>query len=382
MDGKKSAGDENEHIMQINAWAYLDGKLDAAIYREDSRMDCTLWLYKGVEYHIYTLAGAGEITPPVYESEIKDLLLYMDNENDLSGKRLASYSCGRAGYTPHDGALLCIQMERMSAGIQLCIVPGGTVASFHMERGSLNGAPAGVFAFGGQQENDCPESCSYSIDEKDMEILNDGGVIQLGCLEKTDSEPMEICLQGRFSINEFSEDRSSCYTREHDMQLRIPIAGPLFRNHFYRITVSYSDYGWVSDTGHYTVGDVVSDGSHSVSFCNAEGRSLSSAELPPEETVSAYFMVYPPSLDGIAIESNIPFSSLNLFPCGSPVHCGKGIYRIDYENHYGSRVSDRYFTLRISDPAHGISSSCEYLLKAAESHIDDYISKDNESIIY
>ena len=406
-------------IHTICVWAYLDGKLDAEIFRQNkdgswkdrdgNKADLSLRLYKNRQYHIYALANMGEQEWKAYidEASLSEMEYSVTSYADLFSNGLPMCSDGAVRvFSENSGRnSIGIPLVRLVAKWTLTFAAGVnssstlTVRSVRLKNAASSVHPFARSKASGTIDGDCEKDLSVSIsgsgkstaqffvlenmqgtaggilseEQKTAENLAKGGLNPELCTF------IEIEGEHRYTDRPSSE---SVYTLDREMRYcyflgdGTPGNCDLKRNTDYTSRFEFTDFGWTVDTYRTDVSQTLEDGTCYVTFCNAEGspsdrRTISATAA--NDTISIYYKVVPDNLETI-VRADVQDSHLRLLSSRNKV--GDNLYRDIYANDYASRTGTTEMNFTISNAQKGISASAHYTFLDHEAELEVVSSKD------
>lgn len=387
-------------IHSICIWAYLDGKLDAEIFRRKTNgiwkdrngndADLSLRLYRNRQYHIYALANMGEQDwkSRIYESSLPDMEYSVASYSELFSKglpmcsdralRFFSGSSGESG--------MRIQLVRLVAKWTMTFAASETSSSSLVVRNiRLKNAPSSVHPFtaskaSGTIDGDCETDLSVCIESSGKRMVQffvlenlQGTAEGILSEEQKTAENLakgglnpELCtfieIEGEHKYSD-RPSSSSVYTLRREMKYSFflgdgtPGNCDLKRNTDYTSRFEFTDFGWTVDSYRTDASQTLEDDTSYVTFCDAQGRPLDEMTFSATEEnsiVSIYYRVMPDNLD-IAVNSDVTDSHLRLV--SSHIRVDDNIFCNTFANDYASRTGTTEMNFTISSASKGIFAS-------------------------
>lgn len=386
-------------INTICIWAYLDGKLDAEIFRRSSKgvwtdrngnvSELSVRLQRDRQYRLYALVNMGEQEWQHYtdESTLSAMEYRTASYEALFAEGLPMCSDGaKVVFTGEtDGNSIEIPLVRLVAKWTLTLAAAeGSTSALTVKSIRLLNAPSSVHPFALSKATETIQGdCDIGLSERicgseeltahfyvleNMQGTADG-------ITAEDLKTEELCTFIEIEGEHLFSDRpspESVYTLDREMKYRYFLGNgtpgncDLERNTEYTSRFEFTDFGWTVDTYRSDIGRTLEDGTCYVTFCDAKGtptKATTFTPSPANSTISIYYSVFPENLKTI-VQSDIQDSHLRLL--SSHTKAGSNLFRDTYANDYAARREKSEMVFTVSCPSKGISSSAVFTFPAKE----------------
>lgn len=404
---------QEEHINDLNVWAYSDGILAGKNFCTESA--ASILLEKNKEYNLYLLANTGRLEPPATEFELLRMRYKIDSYSSALERGIPMASDGAVKVKPVDGEVpMMVTMKRLAAKYTMTAsrtaATGNT--SLIIQSVNIRNAPSSIapFALRSREEGQCIDGdCATSID---IQALNADGTASFYILENMQGQasgiksPQDKCAE---NIAASSIDPSRCtyveiranirhtdrngagssYVLDKDLMYSFYLGANstddlnIERNVNYIGCFKYSDFGWSLENHRCSVLKTYDDTTYSLYFCTRDGTPAEELTLAAKDNPAYVYFKVLPQIDGnLSLSCSDDYESLHLERYAQVEKVSDGLYRQAFINHSDLRLMNQSTVFTISDAKRELDASVICNLESSGKGVGEWEQESDQDIYF